>query len=67
MVLITSLTGIMSFAKDKGAMVDEVLDFHALQQPGSAIIVIKFEDSFKRLWFREIFLNRIHGVCVWIR
>ena len=59
---------VWGFAKDKGTMVDEVLDFHADSvQPGGANIVIKFEDSFKGLWFREIFLNRIHGVSVWSR
>ncbi len=59
---------VWSFAKDKGTMVDEVLDFHADGvQPGGANIVIKFLDSFKRLWFREVFLNRVHGVGVWIR
>ena len=58
---------VWSVAKDKGTMVNDVLDFHADGvQPGSANIVIKFLDSFKRLWFREIFLNRIHGVSVWI-
>ncbi len=34
---------VRSFAKDKGTMVDEVLDFHANGvQPGGANIVIKF-------------------------
>jgi hypothetical protein len=34
---------VWSFAKDKGTMVDEVLDFHADGvQPGGANIVIKF-------------------------
>ncbi len=34
---------VWSFAKDKGTMVDEVLDFHADgMQPGSANIIIKF-------------------------
>ncbi len=34
---------VWSFAKDKGAMVDEILDFHAEGvQPGGANIVIKF-------------------------
>ncbi len=35
---------VWSFAKDKGAMVDEILDFHAdgVQPGGGANIVIKF-------------------------
>ncbi len=34
---------VQSFAKDKGTMVDEVLDFHANGvQPGGANIIIKF-------------------------
>ena len=44
---------VWSFAKDKGAMVNEVLDFHADGvQPGGALIVIMFKGSFKRLRFR---------------
>ncbi len=58
---------VWSFAKDKGAIADEVLYFCMDgMKPGGANIIIKFEDSLKRLWLREIFHNRVHGVCVWI-
>ena len=70
LALSTSLTEIMSLflCGVLPEMVNKVLDFHADGvQPGGANIVIKFEDSLKRLRFREISLNKIHEVCVWIR
>ncbi len=41
-----------SLSKDKGVLVNEVLDFHLDgMQADRDDIVIKFEDSFQRLWF----------------
>ena len=48
-------------------MVNEVFDFHSdSMEPGIANFIIKFEDSFQRLRFRKVFVNRVHVVCLWI-
>ena len=51
-------------AKNKGTMINEVLDFHFdCMKPGRADVIIKFEDSLKGLGFWQVFINRIIIFC----
>ena len=58
---------VWSLSKNEGIMVNEVLDLHLNgMEPGIADIVIKFEDSFQRMRFWEVFVNRVHVVYLWV-